>query len=547
MRHSKRSDLEVKRGEVFTRPFFCYLKYSLPVFFMLTLYPMLVGRTDVRTYTEDVNWLPDRYYESDFFLFVKMTALYVCAGFMLSLLLWSVWENRKTAHRRLAFAAKRYLSGWLLVVYGLFAVVSSLLSENRLLSIRGISGNMQGAVVVCCYLFIFFYSMWWAVGEKRNENGTNGCADSGYRFRIMVILMGAGSAFLGIVGISQLFGFDLLSMGLVKEFLGGREAKVKHFIYLTLYHWNYVGSYVALLLPVAVAMIFYGWKQGRKKWMTVWFVLFYLLVICLCGSQSRTGAIGVVVSGVLAVFLFRNFLRKCWKPFLAVAVSVLFIAFFCNLYITGSIWGKWNQICYETKGSKRLSYMITGKDEVKIRFKGEILRLQIEGEGENITPDIRDKNGKSFMLLKKGKTYHVGKKPLDLLSFTRCEIKDHGKLLYGYRIHCKKASFVVTNQFGDGSYYYQNACGKFDKMIKADTAFPSWMNGFASLRGFVWSRTVPLLKETIFLGVGAEFNDSFLTVAPVFWCLAGVGEGLRFRKIRRKSSGATWISPLDIT
>lgn len=47
--------------------------------------------------------------------------------------------------------------------------------------------------------------------------------------------------------------------------------------------------------------------------------------------------------------------------------------------------------------------------------------------------------------------------------------------------------------------------------------------------------------------VTAVFNDSFLTVAPVFWCLAGVGEGLRFRKIRRKSSGATWISPLDIT
>lgn len=34
--------------------------------------------------------------------------------------------------------------------------------------------------------------------------------------------------------------------------------------------------------------------------------------------------------------------------------------------------------------------MITGKDEVKIRFKGEMLRLQIEGEGENITPDILD-------------------------------------------------------------------------------------------------------------------------------------------------------------
>ena len=80
--------------------------------------------------------------------------------------------------------------------------------------------------------------------------------------------------------------------------------------------------------------------------------------------------------------------------------------------------------------------MITGKDEVKIRFNGEILWLQIEGEGENITPDIRDKNGKSFMLLKKGKTYHVGKKPLDLLSFTRCEIKTMGNC-------CTVTGFIV--------------------------------------------------------------------------------------------------------
>lgn len=31
MRHSKQSDLEVKRGEFFTRPFFCCLKYFVPL------------------------------------------------------------------------------------------------------------------------------------------------------------------------------------------------------------------------------------------------------------------------------------------------------------------------------------------------------------------------------------------------------------------------------------------------------------------------------------------------------------------------------------
>ena len=113
---------------------------------------------------------------------------------------------------------------------------------------------------------------------------------------ILIKLLGVSIGILGVIGISQFFGFDLLSMGFVKEFLGGRKARVSHFIYLTLYHWNYVGSYVSLLLPVTVAMIVYFHEAGKKRERTFWFVLFYLLIFCLFGSQSRTGTLAVLVS-----------------------------------------------------------------------------------------------------------------------------------------------------------------------------------------------------------------------------------------------------------
>lgn len=42
-------------------------------------------------------------------------------------------------------------------------------------------------------------------------------------------------------------------------------------------------------------------------------------------------------------------------------------------------------------------------------------------------------------------------------------------------------------------------------------ALPSRFHEFASLRGYVWSGTIPLLKNTLFTGVGA---DQFLYVFP---------------------------------
>lgn len=55
MRHSKRSDLEVKRGEVFTRPFFCCLKNALPVS-CFSFYYGVCGRTE-RQPTDDLRLL----------------------------------------------------------------------------------------------------------------------------------------------------------------------------------------------------------------------------------------------------------------------------------------------------------------------------------------------------------------------------------------------------------------------------------------------------------------------------------------------------------
>lgn len=434
-----------------------------PIALVLAFLPLVVGRINSKTYTENEPWLPANAVESDFFLYGKLFVLFFCCLFMIVIL------ARMRFWRQIHEMPKYLL---LPILYGGFAIASSQHANHPFLSVRGMTGNMQGLFVILSYLVVFFYSFFWV---KKTEN-----------ISILIKLLGVSIGILGVIGISQFFGFDLLSMGFVKEFLGGRKARVSHFIYLTLYHWNYVGSYVSLLLPVTVAMIVYFHEAGKKRERTFWFVLFYLLIFCLFGSQSRTGTLAVLVSFCIGGVKYRNKVCQYKRTILCVFVSVLAILFFCNGYITGDIFGKWQQVRFSTKGSKKLSYIETKDNHVKIRYKKKNYSFVIEGSGENITlKKTPDRKWKAF-------------------SFEKKAFADGEKTVYGYEMKYKKSVWRFTNQRGDGKYYYLNANGKWDLCIHAETALPSWMNEVASLRGFVWSRTIPLLKDYVLLGAGPD-------------------------------------------
>ena len=212
-----------------------------PIALVLAFLPLVVGRINSKTYTENEPWLPANAVESDFFLYGKLFVLFFCCLFMIVIL------ARMRFWRQIHEMPKYLL---LPILYGGFAIASSLHANHLFLSVRGMTGNMQGLFVILSYLVVFFYSFFWV---KKTGN-----------ISILIKILGASIGILGVIGISQFFGFDLLSMGFVKEFLGGRKARVSHFIYLTLYHWNYVGSYVALLLPVTVAMIVYFHEAGKS-------------------------------------------------------------------------------------------------------------------------------------------------------------------------------------------------------------------------------------------------------------------------------------------
>ncbi|MGN1084217.1 MAG: O-antigen ligase family protein, partial [Lachnospiraceae bacterium] len=70
-------------------------------------------------------------------------------------------------------------------------------------------------------------------------------------------------------------------------------------------------------------------------------------------------------------------------------------------------------------------------------------------------------------------------------------------------------NFVYSE--AQGKYQYITNFGKESDMIMADSLLFENRQTFFSHRGFIWSRTLPLLKEHFFLGSGP---DTFLLVYP---------------------------------
>lgn len=127
-----------------------------------------------------------------------------------------------------------------------FTFLSALFSKYKHVAFWGIYDRSEGFITIACYILLFIYSIY---TFKKTEE---------FKFILIPILI---LVYInGFLGLFQFFGSDL-----IKTSLGGLIAIPSSYnidpsklslayesgtIYGTLYHYNYVGSFTALVLPI---------------------------------------------------------------------------------------------------------------------------------------------------------------------------------------------------------------------------------------------------------------------------------------------------------
>lgn len=489
-----------------------YRVYLIPIVMAVVILPLLVMFRQVENSMAGVGWGNDNPFVGDLFLCIKKNFMYAILSVSLFFMLCFWLLQRKI------FSVPKYFS--LLGGYLLLTVISSFTGLDTWTSWHGGVEMLQPVMVVVSYLVLFYFMYIVICGEKNQRE--NMLLFLNRLFLIPALL-------LSVVGILQVCGFDYLTWSWLKEFLGTEQLQLKDSsrIILTLYHADYVGSMMVLLIPMCCAGAV---RESSLLWRILYIAAVVGNAICLFGSQSRTGMIALLV-GTVITFVLRVIVEKDRRLKLLVCMAAAIGIFVALFFLVDQIQnhktsGRVLKSSAKNADKSSFSSIETGKQEIRLEKNGRVLRVSWTRENKAYRFQILDDAGKSVS--------YIEEKDIDLTNQKKTTVAKAmiGMPVYRFKdrryegIYFQENSYFSTDTRYDGitffsgnhawfftkhggRYQYVNRMGRLDDCIAAEDALPMSFYPAASYRGYVWSKTIAILPRVMLLGVGPDNFERF--------------------------------------
>lgn len=400
-----------------------------------------------------------------------------------------------------------------------FTFLSAILSDYRHVSFWGVYDRSEGFITTLCYIVLFIYSIY---TFKTTED---------FKFILIPILI---VTFInGFLGLFQYFGADL-----IKTSLGGLIAIPSKYnidpsklslqfesgkLYGTLYHYNYVGSFTSLVIPILFGAIIIEDDIFLKLMSMVGSIISLWL---LFGSTSRAGLLGFASIIIISCIVFGKILFKNKKVILSSFAALLIVCIGLTFATGGKIFERIPTLVSDGlslfKSSSDFNYIDTMPIQniehingtVKITVPNNTLNISYENNNfvfKNSNNEIIN-YASSVDSKTKAKNYVTDDPNFKNISFRSGNMNTttrHDALLLILEGHSGTFMFNLKDD---------NTIHLFDTINQKDIdlEFPEVI-GFkgreklASARGYIWGRSIPLLKNTFFVGTGP---DTFSFVFP---------------------------------
>jgi len=403
-------------------------------------------------------------------------------------------------------------------IFLLFTFLSTLFSQHKQYSIYGALGRSEGVITITCYFVILLYSIY--TFKTTND----------YKYVIIpIIILVAITSFLGFF---QYVGKDLINSKLGLFMVLGHTdtplnlAYATGKLYGTFYHYNYVGSFVAIVLPILLSLTLFEKKLIFK---IILGTSALLSVFLLFGSTSRTGIIGVVVSAFFGVIIFARTIFKKWKILLICFLSIIVMIIGLNFATKGVIFERIPGLLRDAssifKDTSDFDYKehIPVKDiknignDIEVIFPDKTLRISYE----NNNYIFKDSNNEVIPYIKGGdtsknsreNTYTTNDVKFNAISFNSKKISSKSKVPDYIYLNINGQPMFMFRLKEDGNIHLIN----INSSVNIDVDYPetiSFLNGkelLGSSRGYIWSRSIPLIKNNLLLGSGP---DTFIFQFP---------------------------------
>lgn len=449
---------------------------------------------------------------TDFFSYYKMHAILASAVIALIILLYRVFTQ--------SFYIKRSYAYIPMIIYMAFVALSYFLSDYKLFALWGWNERFEGTITLLCYMVMLFYIINTVNTEKN--------------VKWVVYSLAVVSSLLGLLGLSQALNHDFFRTTIGKKLitpswfwdqLDSLNFTFTDEIYQTVYNINYVSFYLTLLIPLFGLLFIRSVMLGKdepiyKK--LIWGVLFALLLFNLIGSASSGGLMGMAVVVVIAIIVLNRRIISWWKPIvILLAITIIVGGLSYDRWspelggAINSVMGSKETTNNNEKGNNeninsdfdaasitkhRIDYMITEGQNIKIGYNGEEVIFKTFADDPSVV-EITNSEGAPLSAIptEEASTYKIEDSRFDWISLKPGK-DDKGNNYLILLTDEQEWPFLIDKN----GVMYRTGAGNFIQLEKVPAIGWEDNQGFGSGRGYIWSRTLPMMKDTLVLGHGAD-------------------------------------------
>ncbi|MDF2484689.1 MAG: hypothetical protein K0R46_857 [Herbinix sp.] len=466
--------------------------FLLPILIILCIIPFIVRMNIYNTHLSQYQWFAQDGEFIDFFLIYKHWAFVVVSIIMVVIIAIRAYYKRDVIKFLPLFIP--------LGIYGVMALLSAIFSDYPLFSFGGGFEQFESIFAILGYCITAYYAFLFIREEQ----------DLKKILKYLVVT----AIIMSILGVFQFAGNDLFREETIKKLIIPLQYQDKYSlnfgfennrVYFTLYNPNYVGVFVSMMIPILLVMLFF--HRNIKK-IIISIVAIIGLIIGGIGAQSLAGVVGLAVALLFIMILMWRYLIKRYTIVLSVGAILIIGVLILNAVTDQFLFNRIKNVFNNTKAEYTLASMDTKDDCVELSYGGnKLLVRNIMGETDSHFT-LTDVNNEMVAA-----NYDASTNSIMITDerFAGISVGVSNDFENAFYIQEAGVKWLFTVSNSDGTYYHMNRFGKLDKMITAPSAIFTGYEWFATARGYLWSRTIPLLKENLILGSGP---DTFVMEYP---------------------------------
>ncbi|NLI76679.1 MAG: O-antigen ligase family protein [Candidatus Riflebacteria bacterium] len=447
------------------------LVFCIPLIVYMRIVPLLPEQIPFWIGTKE-NW--------DFFAFYRSRWLILLAGAI-------GWT----------FLGKRGKEPWSwhvypLACYGFLAIASTLFSDSPGLALQGSPDRCEGTLVLVSYALL-----------------ASICLQEGKSPRFVRWLFGAvlaGASVISLLGLCQFAGHDLLRTSWGRHLIvpsrfpafadGIGFLSGKSWVYGLMPNPNYMGSYSGMIMVLTFGLFWFG--RDWRRWAVL--PMHFLVGVSWLGCRSKAGVLG----GLLGMSALAIFGRRRWrdngKGILTLVVGYSLLVF-CMDYHTLKL-GDANRlldnfaaerISHEQGAPSDLQNLVLGTDSFDLIHASNQIRCEVGKDGAF---EFFNRKGEKVPYEWRGQTLLFP--PGEFRGFL-VKVATASKV-----VQVTREETVLNLQLNEQGFMLLDGLLRPHK-LRAIRRWgfegrQRWGNG----RGFIWSRSLPLLWDALFLGFGPD-------------------------------------------